>query len=96
VATGVDYVLKSAETEGMTMSDFDEIMDPERGRLAGEAALRVRRARHETMVYIKDGWVLIEHGDGRIERVCKESDYHADMVTARLGPPKAKHAPAAE
>jgi len=69
------------------MSDFDEVMDPERGRLAGEAALKARRARHETMVYIKDGWVLIEHGDGRIERVCREGEYRAEMVTAWLGAP---------
>jgi hypothetical protein len=78
------------------MSHCDEIMDPERGRSAGEAALAARRARHETMVYIKDGWVLIEHGDGRVERVCPESDYRAEAVTARLDPRKAEHAPAAE
>jgi hypothetical protein len=29
------------------------------------------------MVYLKGGWVLIEHGDGRIERVCKEAEYRA-------------------
>ena len=78
------------------MADFDQIMDPERGRAAGEAALGARRARRETMVYLKGGWVLIEHGDGRIERVCKEADYRAEMVKARLDRPNVGQAPAAE
>jgi hypothetical protein len=45
------------------------------------------------MVYIKDGWGLIEHDNGHIERVCRESEYRAEAVTARLGPQEAKHAP---
>jgi hypothetical protein len=47
------------------------------------------------MVYLKEGWVLIEHGDGRIERVCKEADYRAEIVTARLDRSSVGQAPAA-
>ncbi len=72
------------------MLTFDEMMDPKRGEEAGRAALADRRAPGETMVYIEDGWVVIEYGDGRIERVCREEEFRAEMVTERLGfkPPK--------
>ena len=66
------------------MLTFDEMMDPERGNAAGEAALAARRARGETMVCIEDGWVVVEYGGGRIERVCPEGEFRAEMVTERL------------
>ena len=66
------------------MLTFDEMMDPERGNAAGEAALAARRARGETMVWIEDGWVVVEYGGGRIERVCLEGEFRAEMVTERL------------
>ena len=78
------------------MLTFDEIMDPERGRAAGEAALAARRARGETMVYIEDGWVQIEYGDGHIERVCREDEYSAGMVSEKIERRQAKQMPAAE
>lgn len=75
---------------------FDEMMDPERGNAAGEAALAARRARGETMVYIEDGWVVVEYGDGHVERVCPEDDYRAEMVTPKLGLRLVKQLSAAE
>ena len=79
------------------MPSFDEIMDPERAKRAAREALNDRRARHEPMIYIEDGWVVVEHGDGSIERVCKEEDYGPGMAIPILkrGLSRAKRAPAA-
>lgn len=78
------------------MLTFDEMMDPERGRAAGEAALAARRARGETMVYIQDGWVVVEYGGGRIERICPQEEFRAEMVSGKIGYRQAKQMPAAE
>lgn len=48
------------------------------------------------MVYIEDGWVVVEYGDGHVERVCPEDDYRAEMVTPKLGLRLVKQLSAAE
>jgi hypothetical protein len=66
------------------MSDLAHRMSIEELEAAGREALRLRRERHEPMVYDEDGWVVLEHSDGRIERIARIGEFKAEMVTSRM------------
>ena len=64
--------------------DLDEIMNPERLEAAAEASLKLRRARRQPMVYQRGDWMVLEHGDGRIEPIARVGEFRAEQILARV------------
>ncbi len=66
------------------MDDLGEIMNPDRMNAAAEASLKARRASHQPMLYQRNGWMVLERGDGTIEPIAKIGEFTADQVLAKV------------
>ena len=64
--------------------ELDEIMNPERLDAASEASLKARRALHQPMLYQRGEWMVLEHGDGRIEPIARVGEFRAEQVLSRV------------
>ncbi len=64
--------------------DLDEIMSAARLDAAAEASLSARRAQRRPMLYQRGDWMVLEHGDGRIEPIAKANEFKAEQILSRL------------
>lgn len=72
------------------MSELDEIMSAARLDAAAEASLKLRRARHETMMYRQGDWLVLEHGKGRVDIIAKAGELKAEQILAKIDELKAE------